>query len=85
MRWFFDWIRWHVIRWQLRRAGVTLTCMRVVDTWRWSDHLGKKTEGTCSRCNAPIYFEEQNAIFPDKICNKCDERFKDARTQEDHV
>ena len=48
----------------------TMVCMRQEETWCWPAHLGKKTEGTCADCGAPIYFEEQNAGFR-KICNHC--------------
>jgi predicted amidophosphoribosyltransferase len=44
--------------------------MRQEDTWRWSSHLGKQTEGKCSKCDAPIYFEKQNQPF-NKVCNRC--------------
>jgi len=48
-----------------------LVCMAQEDTWRWSAHLGKKTEGICSKCNIPIFFEEQNKPFRRKVCNRC--------------
>ena len=65
------------MRWAWRRfmncLGLrrdTLLCMRQEDTWQWPDHLGKRTEGLCKKCNALIYFEKQNWPFY-KICNRC--------------
>ena len=52
------------------RPVPTLICMRQVDTWRWPDHLGEKTEGKCIKCGVLIYFEEQNERFR-KICHIC--------------
>jgi hypothetical protein len=57
----------------LNRLGIRsdqMLCMRQEDTWRWSSHLGKQTEGKCSKCDAPIYFEKQNQPF-NKVCNRC--------------
>lgn len=49
----------------------SLICMRQENTWRWSSHLGKKTEGKCCKCDASIYFEKQNSVFVNKICDVC--------------
>jgi predicted amidophosphoribosyltransferase len=48
-----------------------LICMCQEDTWRWPSNLGTRTEGVCSECGRPIYFEKQNADFSVKICNRC--------------
>ena len=47
-----------------------IICIRVEETWRWSSHLGERTEGKCSECDEPIYFEKQNGVFR-KICSRC--------------
>jgi hypothetical protein len=49
----------------------TLVCISKADTWRWSSHLGKQTEGKCSKCNAALYYEKQNEFFGNKVCNRC--------------
>lgn len=54
-----------------KKPQLELVCMRQEDTWRWQRHLGEKTEGVCSQCNAPIYFEIQNGNIENKICNRC--------------
>lgn len=48
----------------------TVFCMRQENTWRWSDHLGAKTEGKCSQCEAPVFFEKQNEPYV-KVCHVC--------------
>lgn len=47
-----------------------MVCIRQEDAWRWSSHLGERTEGKCTKCETPIYFEKQNKPFR-KICNRC--------------
>ncbi len=57
----------------LNRLGLRtdeMVCMRQEETWRWPSYLGKKTEGICTICESPIYFEVQNKPFK-KICNHC--------------
>lgn len=48
-----------------------LVCMRQANTWCWPEHLGAKTEGVCSMCQVPIFFEAQNLKFKNKICHIC--------------
>lgn len=64
-------INWF-LKWWYRNA--TLVCMRQENTYIWGAHLGKKTPGVCQRCNAPIFFEEQNGIIGNKICHVCNPR-----------
>jgi hypothetical protein len=61
----------------LNRLGLrkdTILCMRQANTWQWPPHLGEKTAGNCDACNAPIYYEKQNAPFR-KICHVCGDAF----------
>ena len=60
---FLNWIGWR---------NDVLHCIHKDDAWRWSSNLGKQTEGKCSRCDGPIYYEEQNGVFKTKICNRCE-------------
>ena len=62
------WIRF------LNRLGLrkdTLTCIRQEFTYVWPSDLGKKTPGKCSNCESPIFFEKQNGVFKNKICDGC--------------
>lgn len=57
----------------LNRLGLrkdNIACIRQVDTWHWPNHLGKRTEGKCANCDAPIYYEQQNEPFR-KVCQHC--------------
>jgi len=47
-----------------------LFCMRQEDTWNWPSHLGEKTAGKCSRCEAAVYYEKHNEPFV-KVCHVC--------------
>lgn len=62
------WLRRLLNRLRIRKD--TMICMRQEDTWCWPSHLGRRTNGECERCHAPIYFEKQNEVFR-KICNRC--------------
>ena len=55
---------------RLRLRSDEMLCMHQEDTWHWPSHLGKRTEGKCSKCGEPIYFEKQNKPFR-KVCNRC--------------
>ena len=58
----------------LNRLGIRkdrLTCVRQANTWCWPPHLGKQTPGFCSQCAAPIFFEDKNWFFKNKVCHIC--------------
>lgn len=50
--------------------AVRLICMRQADTWTWPAHLGAQTAGVCVDCEAPVFFEKQNAPYR-KVCTVC--------------
>jgi hypothetical protein len=59
-----------VEKWQVEKTDPVLICVRQEETWTWPEYLGEKTAGVCSICEAPIFFEKQNAAFK-KICSHC--------------
>lgn len=59
---FLNWIGWR---------KDTIICIHKDDTWRWSGHLGARTDGNCDFCGEAIYYEWQNRHFWKKMCNRC--------------